>query len=479
MSRTKKHSVLTVLLSLVLLVFAVSCNSEAQVPSAGRTNVESASPEDALVYYYISRDYKMTDSQVESALSDALGFMDGSSGTLTRQASHDYEMAYAEGAKGLTDEYSLTFYDYEIQTEGQGVRHALVTNDRRIGPVLCVVDGELDRSMFFIDAFLEAASMYADSIGDSWSAITEEDVSAFREKYSGATEDSKLVSYFWLSEPVADPGYDFDAVLSSEWGQENPFNLAVQAYLGHNYPVGCANLAVAMICSKYNYPTSISDNNILTSLQSHSFNIWNGWNGEIAWDKIHAMDETENGWEVENSQPEAGDQTSAVASLSAFLLELGQKTKSVYGTSGTGTDVGNVLSVLSNMGYTMDKSGKEYGGKVYDWSFENIRSSLSNGRPVLAYDVNHMFIVDGMFRGTSDLYPVLGWYVAAEPVAKVENMRYVHMNFGWNGYFNGWYNENLVKYALGIIEQDAEKDPGDYGYPKVPTGLILNLRPAQ
>ncbi len=477
MNRRKRHSVLVILLSLVLFIFTVSCNSETPVPSASQMNSASSAPGDNLVYYFINKDYKMSDAQVETALSDTLGLLDDNSSTLTKQSSHDYEMACADGAKGEVGEYSLTFYDYEIQTEGQGVRHALVTDDRRVGPVLCVVDGELDSSMFFMEAFLEAAEKYADSIGDTWSAITDDDVRDFWEKYSGSNEDSKIVSHFILKDYTDKEGYE-DTVLPSTWGQMSPFNLAVRIIKEGDFPVGCANLGIAMICSKYDYPVSITNNNMLNSLKGSVLGTWwTGWNGEIDWTSIAELDGSEDGWEVVNDTWHDDVQRSAVGSLSAFLMEVGLRTNSVYATGGTGTSIDGVLNVLEDMGYTMSKGGQSYNGKVYDWSYDNICSSLSLDYPVLCYDMNHMFIVDGMISAKSKLYPVLGWYVADDSLAiPIESQHFVHMNFGWYGNYNGWYNENIVRYSLEIIA--AKKDPSDYGYPKVPTSLILNLRPA-
>lgn len=486
MNKTGKSPVFVLLCSVLLLLVFMSCNAEvSRQGTVSRDPVSASGINDLLVGCYISGDYKLSEEQTQSALMDALVLLDkntfGTSKSVsvsyefTKTASFSYSMAGADSSKAAGDEYSVVFNDYEIVSDGHCVRHALVSDDMRIGPVLCVVDGELDTSMYFIEAFLEAVKQCADSVGFSWSAITAEDVESFRERYLPSVQESKLAACLLISGLEEYPEETFDStVLPSVWHQGNPFNSAVRAVKGKDYPAGCANLAVAMICCYYGYPYSITASTAAALSNPSTAQLWSSWaasGGEVDWASIRKTDSLYNWDSLNTSDPV---QLSAERSLSAFLLDCYLNTKSFrIDDKTTGTLPANVVTWLKNMGYKMDSFSS--GKTEFPWSYENLLSSLSNGHPVLGYDLNHMFIADGMKSMRCGVYPVLGWFVSENPAAYLDHYRFVHMNYGWGGKGDGWYAEHVVSKALEILA--GNKDPLNYDSLKVPTSLILNLCP--
>ena len=119
--------------------------------------------------------------------------------------------------------------------------------------------------------------------------------------------------------------------------------------------------------------------------------------------------------------------------LSQLMYDIGEDVNMVYGC-----DVSTAYpsDAYNELKYTYGYSA------VYNWqsfNFGTIHSEIQNSRPVLMtgddsldpYAVGHMWVTDGSRMtyscngdGTADIY------------------RQLHMNWGWYGSYNGWYNYN-------------------------------------
>lgn len=119
------------------------------------------------------------------------------------------------------------------------------------------------------------------------------------------------------------------------------------------------------------------------------------------------------------------------------------------------------------MGYTC--------GSLSDYSFSKVAGSLNNMQPVYMCGKNtvnskgHAWVVDG-YRIQYDTHA----YYAADDLRLLDRTRtpeknYVHCNWGWDGYCNGYYLYNALE-SSGYVDYD-------FNYSKnlqVITGITYN-----
>lgn len=198
-------------------------------------------------------------------------------------------------------------------------------------------------------------------------------------------------------------------LIKTTWGQLAPYNGKTPVVNGSNTPAGCVAVAVAQVMNYYSFPMSGTGSKNYSS-QGVRHNI-DFSTVNFGWDKMKNT--------FANSAD--ADANEAVAEL---VYTVGVSAKTTYTASASSASMNTAAAALvTNFGY--DKNVRLLNREYYTlegW-MNIIHSELAAGRPVLYTGSNstigHAFIADG-YTSTSEA-------------------EYLHINWGWDGYSNGYF----------------------------------------
>ena len=220
-----------------------------------------------------------------------------------------------------------------------------------------------------------------------------------------------------------------EPMLKSNWGQGEPWNrLCPTNASGQRTSVGCAPLAMAQVMNYWKYPSEVSQlpgySGNYTSLPATTFNY------DLILDQYRYYDPvTGNPIIVDYTE----DQANEVAKLSRYC---GQACKSRYGNSGTSTGsysydqrdgfktfgYNENLQLVGKDSFYYTDNSNDY--TIDEWC-ELICTELEAGHPIPYHDVweGHAWVLDG-----------------------VDAEGKFHMNWGFNGKFDGWYEIDALSF---------------------------------
>lgn len=220
-----------------------------------------------------------------------------------------------------------------------------------------------------------------------------------------------------------------EPLLKSSWGQGEPWNLLCPTNsLGQRTSVGCAPLAMAQVMNYWKYPNEVSEisgySGNYISLPATTFNY------DLILDQYRYYDPvTGNPIIVDYTDEQANE----VAKLSRYC---GQACKSRYGNSGTSTGSYSYdqRDGFKTFGYNenLQLIGKDafyYTDNSNDYTIDDwcalICTELEAGHPIPYHDVweGHAWVLDG-----------------------VDADGKFHMNWGFNGKFDGWYEIDALTF---------------------------------
>ena len=203
---------------------------------------------------------------------------------------------------------------------------------------------------------------------------------------------------------------------TAKWGQQSPFNNQIYTVAGGSThgAAGCVPTAYAIIMRYWGFPT-----------EGTSSDLQNCQTGESITDRTYDWSKMPltngNGWNEE--------QKNEVSKLFAHVLHA--VVPANIGQSYTDANEGGSTAYLeTHFGYTNIGSSQQWQFTKEIWEAK-MKESLDNGCPIPyaskntgTGDARHMFVIDG--------YTTEGYY---------------HINFGWNGYANGWHKLDEIKPA--------------------------------
>lgn len=160
------------------------------------------------------------------------------------------------------------------------------------------------------------------------------------------------------------------------WGQTAPYNNACAEKDGKRMLTGCMAVAVGQIMRYHALP------------------------GSVPWGEIHDRYEEDD----HTAQP-----------VAELLAGLGDALQAQYGMNYTSTSLEHFKPVMTSLYGYSPRLTVHYPADVVTVQ-EGIRKELQAGRPVLAANMEHAFVVDGC------------------------DGMFLHLNMGWEGHCNGWYN---------------------------------------
>lgn len=242
-------------------------------------------------------------------------------------------------------------------------------------------------------------------------------------------ELSEWIDAYTTSSSYAESHPAIEPMLTMEWGQGLPYNLDVPSH----YPTGCVSTALAQVMAYHKWPLGTSKE--IGDLPVATFD----W-GKLK-DTYSSTDEDASALEVAKLMHYCGVSVGTNYGNSgtlnwgngspAYFYNAAEALKYYYGYAKTARDV-----------YRSSWNSEEWDSLIYN--------ELANGRPVI-YSANeksgHAMVIDG--------YDGKGGY---------------HINWGWNGDFNGFYKfPDLNGYTLhhaAIVGIEKAVEQYEYSWKK-------------
>lgn len=241
--------------------------------------------------------------------------------------------------------------------------------------------------------------------------------------------------------------------LNVVWGQGNGnpqeidmYNFPEGAYFENGW-AGCSTAAIAMICAHYESPSQIRRSSLPNAALF-----------TLDWSKMKKHKNVSNAmsWVC-------GDDISTHYLIADFYKIIATWTDAKpHGASGTNTNTSNVLPVLRE--FLPHKTFEGWSDFKFTIGPSPNELFIMRGRNG---DIGHMWLADG-FRSL-----IVVHYYATRPNSNCEwqiqsqqrmERLFVHHNWGWDGLYNGWYNNaaNIVVYRT-----DGMKNYKELKYSKV------------
>ena len=218
-----------------------------------------------------------------------------------------------------------------------------------------------------------------------------------------------------LLESTSEPTIIVEPIVECQWGQSDPFNY----FCPEACPVGCVATAMAQIMYHYKWPETG------TGAMSYT------WNGQTLSEDFstHTYD-----WSIMKKSAASNRLGKAREAVARISYDCGVATKMNYGTGGSGTyDDLALVAYYKYFGYTASSINivrRDCCNSKSEWE-RIIRNELDARRPVQFSAASptgeggdaagHSFIVDGY-----------------------DSNGFVHVNWGWNGSGDGFYDMSLM-----------------------------------
>lgn len=233
--------------------------------------------------------------------------------------------------------------------------------------------------------------------------------------------------------------------IKTSWNQMAPYNSLCPKIDGTPVPTGCVATAMAQIMYYFKYPESGKGTGsyIVTDAQEASTAYTLDINSTYAWSKM------------KERYIRPVDIDNAVATL---MRDAGAASKMQYSSDGSGTnDIYAAKGFCENFRYD-SLAVKRYSRYFYtdqEW-MDIVSTELAAEKPILycgqdPQNGGHAFVFDG-----------------------IDEQGLVHVNWGWSGIGNGWYDINILKptaYGGGGLNNGE-------GY-KSSQSMIFNIKPQE
>lgn len=239
-----------------------------------------------------------------------------------------------------------------------------------------------------------------------------------------ASMKNGYVSSYTPSTRATDGSY----LCKTRWGQESPYNLNCPKIGGNTGYTGCVATAMAQIMYYYKYPVSGSGNNCTYTVvdsRGRTKSYTQSFANPYDWANMK---------DIYTSRSTNGQ---AVATL---MFDAGCAVHMQYASDGSGAYTNDAATAfVKNFGY--DSLSVNYLTRLYysdeEW-MRIIDNEISNGRPILYSGVDatsggHAFVFDG-----------------------INGNGYVHINWGWDGAANGFYDIADLKPNADILSSSTD-----------------------
>ena len=473
-----------VLLIFVVSAIAISCgNQSLEKVNDFEPKYNNSERRHELAEIAVIGNYILTENEVSSSL---LSFLSSKNTTENRAAvAERYKIALIDSEKislpnvnlpknrsvSIKEYDDTTFYLYQYSdnyTEEAG--YALLSNDRRIGEILAVLDDNSDFNEDISDSpFMQFFCMnlenYVEQTSEIWNSLTDDDLIKARSSISDIVS-SKKYNYSII-------GYNYGNIsnlLTTKWDQSNPYNSAISSIKGAEYPTGCTATAMCQIMAFYEYPK------ICTGTIKNELN--KNWGPASNWDGNYD-------WKIMKSMPKAKNLSSTGRMMVGSLMyQIAEELESNYGSNGTGVAIEKNAPYLRRLGYQCDEFAS--------YSFDLAKKSIDNGCPVFIVGWSTKILKEHKFLWwhweTVERYSdghtwVIDGYYNMKCTATNRNdstdiqtftTDFVHCNIGWGGAKDGYYADRIFATTRGPVVEEVKIEPDARSTVKF-GGFIYNL----
>ena len=221
-----------------------------------------------------------------------------------------------------------------------------------------------------------------------------------------------------VSQPVARTRASYTQVepfIATQWGQGDPYNFLTPELNGKHTPTGCVATAMAQVMKYYNYPAQGQGMGYYT-LENNPSRVTEKIQGVYEWNKMRDTYKGPNELSDAEKLP-----------VATLMKDAGLATNMNYGSGGSGA---SEIVAAHGMAYNFRFDSlalKAYERDFFDQNewLEDVYSRLMARTPILyvgqAASGGHAFILDG-----------------------IDKDGLVHVNWGWNGEHDGFYNIDLL-----------------------------------
>lgn len=260
-------------------------------------------------------------------------------------------------------------------------------------------------------------------------------LAALLESYERAVEAVRVDSVSVTPHYAKPPKAYVKPLMSTVWSQEYPYNYYTpKSSSGRATYTGCTITAAAQVLAAHRWPT----------LRPEGVTKGDGAMGYDHYDWDNMLDDYSKG----------GYNDAQAQAVGALMRDLGKLSNATYGVNGTNCDEGKVWNALQNYyDCTVRQLEKDVlpGGEF----LQAIYNDLSMGCPVFMTGGDHAFVYDGY-----------------------DENGLVHVNWGWAGLDDGYFDINTASVAGGGYGSDGcyyEKQVALFVHPN--NGVIEPLSP--
>lgn len=263
-------------------------------------------------------------------------------------------------------------------------------------------------------------------------------LNTYRDAITEAIANGTDASNEWTSmAKAAEASTDGDYLVKSKWGQGYPYNAQTPILADEHCVTGCVATAMAQIMYYWKSPSQ--------GIGSHEY-YWAGGNKMLSADFSEAIDWANIHDAYDNDSAYTQKEIDAISHL---LLQCGVSVDMDYydQSSASTTTMRNALCKF--FGYSKPMACNYSLSDVGETEWMRIiKEEIDNGRPIVYSSNGHAFICDGY--NSSD---------------------YLHVNFGWGGYSDGFYqhmgtnaylNRSYQEMECGLSPSDKSSYTNDY-----------------
>ena len=324
---------------------------------------------------------------------------------------------------GATEEL-LYIAEFE---DGRG--SAVLAADRRIEPVLAILDNTVMTEQNFVSSDM-------DDIGNYMASMIKD--------YA----ESQVQSNGFIDIKPVDPMspdtlycYKRKPLLKTKWDQGTPYNDLCVSSEGEKVYAGCVAIAAAQFLKFHKYPANISIN-------SQTFD----WN---------LLDQCDYGKTMT---------LSAKNEVARFVYNIGISVGINYLGNDSGTLTKNITILLKALGYSQANYGNYNSNTIRNFVY-------GDNKPIIMRGINknsnagHAWILDGWHE-----YKVRSVEFLVDGGSREHIIEYkkIHCNFGWGGDCDGYYSDGLFDTTKKLPSSLVDPSVGDNIYSHVDQGYNFN-----
>lgn len=235
--------------------------------------------------------------------------------------------------------------------------------------------------------------------------------------------------------------HDIDAIVTTQWGQNEPYNLAIPMITPTSKRIvtGCTATAMAQIMKHHNYPATGRGS------ESYQTYTWTTSSGKVTPTFEADFEHTTYQWGIMHDTYASTDRSASAMAAATLIYHAGVAEHAMFDQTETSADDrASGIALINHFRYSPAMLRGERAYFTDDEWNNTIYEELAAGRPILysgttTKDEGHSFVCDG-YQAATNLF---------------------HMNWGWQGVSDGFF----------ALVGDKALKPNEQGTGGAPSGL--------